>query len=64
MEANFENSEIQRISYLEDRFNIHTKKESNTIYYKELLDVESGDVISIRTPGAGGWGTPESGHKP
>ena len=30
---------------------------------KELLDVESGDVISIRTPGAGGWGTPESDDK-
>ena len=26
---------------------------------KELVDVEAGDVISIRTPGAGGWGTPE-----
>ena len=44
MEANFENSEIQRISYLEDRFNIHTKKESNTIYYKELLDVEHKEL--------------------
>jgi N-methylhydantoinase B len=27
---------------------------------KELVDVEAGDVISIRTPGAGGWGTPEN----
>ena len=40
MEANFENSEIQRISYQEDGFIIHTKKESNTIYYRELLDIE------------------------
>jgi N-methylhydantoinase B len=27
---------------------------------KELVDVEAGDVISIRTPGAGGWGAPET----
>ena len=27
---------------------------------KEVLDVEPGDVLSIRTPGGGGWGTPES----
>ena len=40
MEANFENSEIQRISYQEDGFVIHTKKESNTILYKELLDID------------------------
>ena len=26
---------------------------------KELVDVEAGDVISVRTPGAGGWGAPE-----
>ncbi len=26
---------------------------------KEILDVEPGDVLSIRTPGGGGWGTPE-----
>ena len=25
---------------------------------KEVLDVEPGDVLSIRTPGGGGWGTP------
>ena len=28
---------------------------------KELLDVEAGDVISIQTPGAGGWGAPSAG---
>ncbi len=44
MELNFEYTEIQRISYLEDGFNIHTKKESNTIYYKELLDVEHQEL--------------------
>ena len=27
---------------------------------KEVLDVEPGDVLSIRTPGGGGWGTPPS----
>ena len=26
---------------------------------KEVLDVEPGDVLSIRTPGGGGWGMPE-----
>ena len=26
---------------------------------KETLDVEPGDVLSIRTPGGGGWGVPE-----
>ena len=26
---------------------------------KETLDVEEGDVLSIRTPGGGGWGAPE-----
>jgi N-methylhydantoinase B len=26
---------------------------------KETLDVEPGDVLSIRTPGGGGWGAPE-----
>ncbi len=25
---------------------------------KEILDVEAGDVLSIRTPGGGGWGAP------
>ena len=25
---------------------------------KEIIDVEAGDVISIRTPGGGGWGAP------
>ena len=28
---------------------------------KELLDVAAGDVISIQTPGAGGWGVPPHG---
>jgi N-methylhydantoinase B len=28
---------------------------------KEVLDVEAGDVLSIRTPGGGGWGTPDEG---
>ena len=44
MEVSFENSEIQRISYQEDGFIIHTKKESNTILYKELLDVEHKEL--------------------
>jgi N-methylhydantoinase B len=26
---------------------------------KEILDVEAGDVLSIRTPGGGGWGAPD-----
>ncbi len=26
---------------------------------KETLDVEAGDILSIRTPGGGGWGVPE-----
>ena len=26
---------------------------------KEILDVEAGDIISMRTPGGGGWGAPE-----
>ena len=26
---------------------------------KEVLDVQPGDVLSIRTPGGGGWGTPD-----
>ena len=26
---------------------------------KETLDVEPGDILSIRTPGGGGWGEPE-----
>ena len=25
---------------------------------KETLDVEQGDVLSIRTPAGGGWGAP------
>ena len=33
--------------------------EEITLAGKELIDVEAGDVISIRTPGAGGWGAPE-----
>ena len=32
--------------------------EEITLAGKELVDVEAGDVISIRTPGAGGWGAP------
>ena len=28
---------------------------------KETLDVEAGDVLSIRTPGGGGWGAPVDG---
>ena len=28
---------------------------------KETLDVEAGDILSIRTPGGGGWGEPEEG---
>ena len=27
---------------------------------KETLDVEAGDVLSIRTPGGGGWGIPKN----
>ena len=27
---------------------------------KETLDVEAGDILSIRTPGGGGWGDPDS----
>ncbi len=26
---------------------------------KEILDVDAGDVLSVRTPGGGGWGDPE-----
>ena len=26
---------------------------------KETLDVEAGDILSIRTPGGGGWGAPD-----
>ena len=29
---------------------------------KELIDVQPGDILSVRTPGAGGWGAPEHGH--
>jgi DNA helicase-4 len=46
MEVNFENSEIQRIIYQEDGFIINTKKESNTILYKELLDIEHKEYES------------------
>ena len=28
---------------------------------KEILDVEAGDVLSIRTPGGGGWGITDEG---
>ena len=31
---------------------------------KETLDVEAGDVLSIRTPGGGGWGRPEDRDDP
>lgn len=27
---------------------------------KETLDVEAGDILSIRTPGGGGWGKPDT----
>ena len=30
---------------------------------KEVLDVEPGDVLSIRTPGGGGWGAPSDGEQ-
>ena len=30
---------------------------------KEVLDVEPGDVLSIRTPGGGGWGAPPEEEK-
>ena len=36
--------------------------EEVTLAGKELIDVEPGDVLSIRTPGGGGWGVPE--HDP
>jgi len=29
---------------------------------KEIVDVEAGDIISMRTPGGGGWGAPEEGE--
>ncbi len=29
---------------------------------KETLDVESGDILSIRTPGGGGWNEPETNN--
>jgi N-methylhydantoinase B len=32
--------------------------EEVTLAGKEILDVEAGDILSIRTPGGGGWGTP------
>ena len=33
--------------------------EEITLAGKETLDVESGDILSIRTPGGAGWGEPE-----
>ena len=38
--------------------------EEITLAGKELIDVKAGDVISIRTPGAGGWGAPEGEQNP
>ena len=32
--------------------------EEVTLAGKEILDVEAGDILSIRTSGGGGWGTP------
>ena len=29
---------------------------------KEIIDVEEGDVLSVHTPGAGGWGAPRHSH--
>ena len=29
---------------------------------KEIVDVVAGDIISMRTPGGGGWGAPEKGE--
>jgi N-methylhydantoinase B len=34
--------------------------EEVTLAGKEILDVEAGDILSIRTPGGGGWGTPDT----
>ena len=31
---------------------------------KETLDVEAGDILSIRTPGGGGWGAPDEDDQP
>ena len=36
--------------------------EEVTLAGKELIDVEPGDVLSVRTPGGGGWGAPEPDH--
>jgi N-methylhydantoinase B len=30
---------------------------------KEILDVEAGDILSMRTPGGAGWGAPEEGEQ-
>ena len=30
---------------------------------KEVVDVEPGDVLSIRTPGGGGWGAPDDSQR-
>ena len=38
--------------------------EEVTLAGKETLDVEAGDVLSIRTPGGAGWGTPVEGDQP
>ena len=37
--------------------------EEITLAGKETLDVDPGDVLSIRTPGGGGWGTWEEGEQ-
>ena len=37
--------------------------EEVTLAGKELIDVEPGDVLSVRTPGGGGWGAPEHDHE-
>ena len=38
--------------------------EEVTLSGKETLDVEAGDILSIRTPGGAGWGTPEDNEQP
>ncbi len=38
--------------------------EEVTLAGKETLDVEAGDILSIRTPGGAGWGAPEEGEQP
>jgi N-methylhydantoinase B len=34
--------------------------EEVTLAGKEILDVETGNVLTIRTPGGGGWGAPDT----